>query len=63
MILLLYYSFCVVEPKKIPFLSGIIYRAGAGAGTGAGTGAGAGAGAGAGSNGKKWIRSRSWSRK
>ena len=59
MILLLYYSFCVVEPKKIPFLSGIIYRAGAGAGTGAG----AGAGAGAGSNGKKWIRSRSWSRK
>ena len=59
MILLLYYSFCVVEPKKFPFLSGIIYRAGAGAGTGAG----AGAGAGAGSNGKKWIRSRSWSRK
>ena len=59
MILLLYYSFCVVEPKKIPFLSGIIYRSGAGAGTGAG----AGAGAGAGSNGKKWIRSRSWSRK
>ena len=35
MILLLYYSFCVVEPKKFPFLSGIIYRAGAGAGTGA----------------------------